>query len=298
MECFDPLKMTPLEIGQQKIFDDFYREFPDFYSCEYSFRTLFLWHDSYPVRWKIKDSRLFIHHRFSDFLMFPPGSPLPAGEFIAISDSLAACGRSGNYSFVPENYVRENLGLKEHFYVKHNSGNADYVYTTEKLVKLSGRLSRKKNLISQFKRSNGSASCRSLSSAELAKAAETALEWENGSTTADHPLAFESKAIARAVEYFEELKLQALGLFSGDRLVAYTVFSYFCHDTYLVHFEKSNPELKGAFQTINNETAKHLEGKCRYINREQDLGLPGLRKAKQSYHPDMMLSNYMLIRKK
>ncbi len=290
--------MMPLEIGHQNAFDNFYREFPAFYSCEYSFRTLFLWHDSYPVRWHLRDSRLFIHHRFSDFVMFPPGESLSVDDFLAISDEFIACGRSGNYSFVPEKYVKENPQLKNYFYIKHNTGNSDYVYGTEKLVKLSGRLSRKKNLVSQFRRNNPDISCRTLSASELAKAVELALAWENGSATSDHPLAFESKAIRRAIEHFDELKLQSLGLFSGGRLQAYSVFSHFCNDTFLVHFEKSNPECKGAFQTINNETAKHLKDKCSFINREQDLGLPGLRKAKQSYHPDFMLSSYMLIRHK
>jgi len=296
MKILEPAEMMLLEIGHQKAFDDFYRTFPAFYPCEYSFRTLFLWHDSYPVRWKIHDSRLIIHHRFSDFIMFPHGEDIPLDEFMAMSDAFAACGRSGNYSFVPEKYVKANPGLKKHFYIKHNSGNADYVYSTEKLLNLSGRLSRKKNLVSQFKRSHPDISCRSLSGAELAKAAEHAIEWENGCATSDHPLAFESKAIRRSTEHFDELGLEALGLFAGDRLEAYSVFSRFCNDTCLVHFEKSNPERKGAFQTINNETAKYLKDKCRFINREQDLGLPGLRKAKQSYHPDFMISTYTLIR--
>ena len=125
---------------------------------------------------------------------------------------------------------------------------------------------------------------------------ELSLEWENGSSRTDHPLSIESKAIGRAIEYFDDLKLEALGLFSSNRLEAYSVFSRFCNDTCLVHFEKSNPEQKGAFQTINHETAKYLKDKCLFINREQDLGLPGLRKAKQSYHPDFMISTYMLIR--
>lgn len=290
--------MMPLEIEHQKLFDDFYGKYPAFYPCEYSFRTLCMWNESYPAKWKIHDSRLLIYHQSADFIMFPPGEAFSIGEFMEISDSFVSCGHSGDYSFVPEKYVEENPELKKYFYIKHNSGNSDYVYSLEKLLNLSGRLSRKKNLVSQFSRNNPDAFCRKLTGSELAHAAELSLEWENGSSRSDHPLSMESKAIGRAVEYFDELKLESVGLFSGNKLEAYSVFSRFCNDTYLVHFEKSNPGQKGAFQTINHETAKYLEGKCRFINREQDLGLPGLRKAKQSYHPDFMISTYMLIRHK
>ncbi|OGV32039.1 MAG: hypothetical protein A2020_14015 [Lentisphaerae bacterium GWF2_45_14] len=298
MDTIAPLDLLPLEIGHQKVFDDYYRNFPGFYSCEYSFRTLYLWNDSYPVKWKIHSSRLLIYHAGTDFIMFPPGKPFTVQEFLKISDLFASRGYSGNYSFVPKKYVEDNPELKNHFYIKHNSGNADYVYSAEKLMTLSGRLSKKKNLIAQFERKNPAYLCRPLNSSELLYASGLSLEWENGNSRPLHPLSMETKAIRRAIEYFSELNLETLGIFSENKFEAYSIFSFFCNETYLVHFEKSNPEQKGAFQTINRETAKYLRSKCRFINREQDLGIPGLRKAKQSYHPDFMISTYMLIRKK
>ncbi len=68
-------------------------------------------------------------------------------------------------------------------------------------------------------------------------------------------------------------------------------------DTWDIHFEKSDVSFKGAAQMINYETAKFLEGTARYINREQDLGIPGLRQAKRSYVPHVLIEPYFLVPK-
>ncbi|MCP3898465.1 MAG: DUF2156 domain-containing protein, partial [Desulfobacteraceae bacterium] len=62
-----------------------------------------------------------------------------------------------------------------------------------------------------------------------------------------------------------------------------------------VHFEKADVNFKGTAQVINQETAKYLQKKCRYLNKEQDLGIKGLRQAKMSYYPEMLFEPYGLV---
>jgi hypothetical protein len=70
-----------------------------------------------------------------------------------------------------------------------------------------------------------------------------------------------------------------------DIIVAYTIAEPLDEETVVIHFEKGCPAHKGIYQAINQMFLESLEGRFRLVNREQDLGDPGLRKAKLSYHP-------------
>jgi hypothetical protein len=104
----------------------------------------------------------------------------------------------------------------------------------------------------------------------------------------------EFQALNRAFKFFEDLHLEGLMLLVNDQPVAFSIFSRLNPTTYDIHFEKADLAIKGAAQMINHETAKCLTNKCDYINREQDLGIPGLRQAKLSYDPDGILINSTL----
>jgi len=76
--------------------------------------------------------------------------------------------------------------------------------------------------------------------------------------------------------------------------IAFALFSRQNSETYTIHFVKTNPSLKGISQVINQGTAKYLVGKCKYINREQDVGVEGLRRAKLSYNPVFLQEHFIL----
>jgi len=105
----------------------------------------------------------------------------------------------------------------------------------------------------------------------------------------------EFTAIERAFENFDRLGFEGIALWVKNRLVAFCVFSRLNHDTYNIQFEKSDIAFKGAAQVINQETTKYLRNKCVYLNREQDLGIKGLRQAKLSYEPERLIVPQTLI---
>ncbi len=107
----------------------------------------------------------------------------------------------------------------------------------------------------------------------------------------------ESDAMDMAFSHWNDLGLSGLMLMVKDEIVAFAVFSPLSSDTWDVHFEKSDMAFKGAAQMINYETAKFLKGTARYINREQDLGISGLRKAKLSYVPHALIEPYFIVPK-
>jgi hypothetical protein len=88
-----------------------------------------------------------------------------------------------------------------------------------------------------------------------------------------------------------------LKIAQGGELIAFSIFSALSSNMADVHFEKFDPEIKGIGQVINWETAKKLSAQYKYINREQDLGIKGLRQAKKSYSPEYIVNAYFLERK-
>ena len=101
----------------------------------------------------------------------------------------------------------------------------------------------------------------------------------------------------RALDAFDALGLEGLVLFANGRLAGFSVFDRLNQNTADVHFEKYDPLIKGSAQAINWETARLLQGRYEYINREQDVGIEGLRKSKRSYCPAFTVKTYLLRRR-
>lgn len=92
----------------------------------------------------------------------------------------------------------------------------------------------------------------------------------------------------REIEMFDELHLTGGILYTGNEPVAFSIGEQLSDDTFVVHVEKALADVQGAYPMINREFVRHECGAVRYINREDDTGAPGLRKAKLSYKPVML----------
>jgi hypothetical protein len=97
-----------------------------------------------------------------------------------------------------------------------------------------------------------------------------------------------------AFDRFDALGLAGVMVTVGKEPVAFSVFNRLTRNTCDILFEKANMAFKGAAQVINQETARYLKDKCHYLNREQDLGVPGLRQAKLSYVPSALMIPHTL----
>ena len=110
----------------------------------------------------------------------------------------------------------------------------------------------------------------------------------------DPVLAHEKEAIFYAVDHFVELGISGLIIRVDRNIGAMSLFEPLNTDTALVHFEKGLPDCEGIYKAINAETADLISKDYMYINRESDLGVPGLREAKMRYHPDHMVEVYSI----
>ena len=175
---------------------------------------------------------------------------------------------------------------------------AEYIYRLDNLAMLSGeKYSKKRNLIKQFTRNFPTATSRPLGDDDLPAVLAMSEEWLDG-----HPER-ESRHLQEelsALKHLQDAPLEYFGMvgqgiFLEGKLIAFELCSPVAGGMWTEHFEKALPGFNGAAQALNQFSAKALQGRCEWLNREQDLGSPGLRQAKQSYHPEYLLLNYDLF---
>jgi len=265
-------------------------------SCEYSFVNLFCWQTLYRYSWFFYQDSLVIHDDRSQALFMPLGDDFAPEALFSLSKKAVAAGLSGNIGLVPESYVTIWQDLARYFSITSDRDAADYIYLTEDLAGLKGnKLHKKKNLISQFKRAYPDYSLIPMNEDNCTHVMRFERRLLDRMPSIPRSLAEESVAMSMAFSHWNDLGLSGLILMVGDEIAAFAVFSPLSPDTWDVHFEKSDVNFKGASQMINHETAKFLRGTAQYINREQDLGIPGLRQAKLSYVPHALITPYFLV---
>lgn len=99
-------------------------------------------------------------------------------------------------------------------------------------------------------------------------------------------------AIQKALRHFDELGMEGGTVSIDNKIVACTIGERVSENTFTVHFEKALPEFAEAYTVINNQFCKQISDRYKYVNREEDLGIEGLRKAKLSYHPCELIEKY------
>ncbi|MCU0276751.1 MAG: phosphatidylglycerol lysyltransferase domain-containing protein [Acidobacteria bacterium] len=266
--------------------------------CEYNFANLFIWGGIYGTRWLQREGRFWLYNSHDDLMLMPLGRPLAMAELVAASDSLRRQGRSGNFVLVDPDFVAAHPGLQEHFSIVSDPDNGDYIYPVQKLVDLQGnKLHKKRNQINQFQALFPDQAAGPLRAEDLEPCLELSNKWCRLRTCDELDFTHETSALRLALLHYGELELQGVKITLAGRLAAFSIYSRLNSNMADVHFEKFDPEIKGIGQAINWETAKALAGSYKYVNREQDLGIEGLRQAKRSYDPEYVLNAYFLERR-
>jgi uncharacterized protein len=268
-------------------------------SCEYNFANLFCWQEAYHYSWRLYKGRLVIYDGVNQCVFMPLGESLPPDELAGLCRELLLSGLEPDIGLVPEAYLTRYPQCERFFSIKPVRDYAEYIYCVDSLCRLnSPKLHKKKNLISQFERSCPDYQVEPLSGKNRAAARNLARDLLYGQGRPSQTLETEFLAMEKAFDYFDDLGLEGLAVMVDNKMAAFSIFSPLNQDTYNVQFEKSDFDYKGAAQVINHQTALFLKDRCRYINREQDLGIKGLRQAKMSYEPVDLLIPHTLVFKR
>lgn len=177
------------------------------------------------------------------------------------------------------------------FQIAYDRDAADYVYEAEKLMTLAGKkLHGKRNHINKFKQEHPDWSFERIEGHNAEECIEMAREWgRQNAIDEDWEKSAEFDITLRALRQNEQLKLDG-GLIRADgRVVAFSLGEPCNRETYVVHIEKAFADVQGAYPIMNQQFVEHIAVGYRYINREEDAGVEGLRKAKLSYYPDLMV---------
>lgn len=273
----------------------------DFRGCEYSFVNLFCW-GRQEVAHVGGRLAFFSHFGGRSLYTFPIGE----GALGPVLEALAADARERGIPFRMTSLLKEDCEALEALYpgefrIYPDRDSADYVYEIHRLADLKGKkLQGKRNHINRFVEAYPNWHTQVLDDSHLPACRELIEAWyrEHAISDPTEDYSLEKVALDRALRYREALGLEGLLLYAGERLVAMTMGSRLNCNTFDVHFEKAYADIPGAYPMINREFARYIREKypeIQYLDREDDMGLPGLRKAKESYVPDLLLEQYWAV---
>ena len=276
----------------------------DYRGCDYNFTNLFVWSRAYGQEIAQVNGFLVTHlcGRMGCSYMYPAGS----GDLAAAIDILA---READERRQPLRLVclttrqMEELDrlMPGRFAYEADRDGFDYLYDIDRLADLTGKkLHAKRNHINRFMDNNPSWVYEEITPQTLPECLEMDQEWYRRSmvregAAEERDLGDEGIALRTAMDHYHALGLEGGLIRVYGEVVAFTMGDRLNSDTYDVHFEKAYGELQGAYAMINREFARWVRAKhpnVRYLNREDDLGVEGLRKAKESYYPDRMVEKY------
>ncbi len=272
------------------------------YSCEDTFGNLLLWARFYDVKIAEVEGML-VSGMFGETLSFhyPYGSGDTKKCIEALMDYAKEQGQEFQMHCVtPEEFEELERLFPGKFEIEYNRDIADYVYEAEKLAALSGKKYHgKKNHVNKFKKTYENWEYITMSSENAEEAFQLLLKWKNLNECHEHhEKNSEACVAANYLRLFDELEVCGGLLRVDGQAVAYTIGELVNEDMMVVHIEKALTEYEGAYTMINQQFVEHECKNVTYVNREEDTGDEGLRKAKLSYRPVFMVEKGTVKRKK
>lgn len=262
------------------------------FNCEYTFGNLLVWSTSYLTTiCKYKDFLLCRWGRNNDYMY---SVPIGKGDFKDAVEQIISDAKSFHITpviyGVTENYKKLiDKYFPNRFSYEYDEGYNDYIYSVEKMAELRGKKYHgKRNHITNFKKNNPDWSFEILNQDNINECIALHSQWIKNHED-DEDYSYEFEAVLTAFENYEKLGFVG-GLIRVDgKVIAYTMGERHSDRLFVTHFEKAPAEIQGAYPIINQEFTRNCLMNYEYVNREEDLGLEGLRKAKQSYNPELFL---------
>ena len=290
------LKFKELTWLDKDFYTQYYQKTPVHYA-EYSFFCLWTWRHAYPIEFAVADENL---------CWMKSGGPLsgmfgPVGNWNAVTDWDKALShfKTGDIIYDVPEQVKKILEKRPNLKFTEDRDQHEYIYSVKDLTELKGKsFAHKRNRVRAFL---------------------DGYEWDYYEMTPDFfdevmdfqerwrvhrdltmndeeaaSLLDEDLAIRNALEKWNDFKLSGGIIKVDEKIIAYTIAEELDSENIDVSFEKAFSEYTGSYQAINYMFLKNQCSGYKWANREEDMGEPGLREAKMSYNPAMMLEKYQL----
>lgn len=263
-------------------------------SCERTFSNVYLWSRYYEVEFAIIEECLVFksEHEGVSFT-YPAGDKNNIIKVVDILEEYVA--KRGEkitfYNVTADQFEVLDELFPGRFSIEYDRDLADYVYDREKLTTLSGKkLHAKRNHINKFKSTYENWSYEELTHDNIEECFNMAMQWRTINKCQEEvDKVNEMTVTMNALRLFDELELCGGVLKVNHEIVAFTIGEALCDDTFVVHIEKAFSDILGAYPMINQQFIEHECQGFTYINREEDTGSEGLRKAKLSYRPVFLI---------
>ncbi|MBY8982335.1 MAG: DUF2156 domain-containing protein, partial [Candidatus Lokiarchaeota archaeon] len=292
------------------IFNKYFKKYPPEIS-EFTFTNLFAWQEYYQFLFLEWNEHLIIFSK--NFLktwrtpksnlenrlyFWPPIGEKPENIIISLFEII----KNLEIHRVPESIINKLKEKKKYndlnLEIEEDRDNWDYIYKKENLINLSGNRYRSKRRYLERFLNKYDYEFHLISEEWLEKCKELQNKWCMINECQKHKdLEEEYKAIDRMIENYAELNYRGGILLVEDIPVGYTLGEILNNNTSVIHIEKAHTHYEGSYQAINKMFIENCCKEVDFINREQDLGIPGLRRAKQSYYPDHMISKSIIFKK-
>lgn len=297
----DKIQFKRPELEDQEIINSYFAKAPS-RSCERTFANVYLWSRHYKVEYAIIEGALVFKDN-SEKALFA----YPAGDDESVKKALEWMNHYSEeveaplmlYTVTEENFAQLENWYPNIYQIEYDPDEADYVYETEKLATLAGKkLHGKRNHINKFKSLHEDWSYESLNDENVEECFQMALKWrtQNGCDE-DSEKNAEMCVSLNSLRLYKELGFVGGVLRVGGKIVAFTIGEPMCKDTFVVHIEKAFADVDGAYPMINQQFVQHECMDYTYVNREDDAGSEGLRKAKLSYRPAFMVQKGLVTKK-
>nr|WP_206001589.1 phosphatidylglycerol lysyltransferase domain-containing protein [Paraclostridium dentum] len=292
-----------IEIDCKNILDKYF-DLVDYEACEYCFTTLYMWKDLYNTKYYVEDDFAIVAGEYENkgFIILP----------LAKKENMNKA-----FDFIIKNFEKQHKPIhlkainKEVFeylqsvygdrfeYIEERN-NFDYIYDGESLRTLAGRKNQKKrNHLNSFVKEYGDrVEYKKLEEADFDECINLLKEWSKDKEESIE-LDSEFKAIKRIFKNYEKLKdtLKISGIYIDSKLEAFSIGEMLNDNMAVIHVEKANADIRGLYPYINQQFLLNEFNDVEFVNREEDLGIEGLRKAKLSYHPVKFAEKYTVIEK-
>ncbi len=281
------------ELQDRELIQHYFRQYPS-RSCERTFVNVYLWSRHYHVTFAVVENTLVFQSEGNGIAYsYPLGEPEDVKRAI---EFLRAYAKERQIPFVLYNVTEVQFEQLDDWYpgefqIEYNRDIADYVYESEKLATLAGKkLHAKRNHINKFKSTFEHWMYERITQDNVEECFQMALRWRNENNCEEnHEKNAEMCVTLNSLRLLDELDLVGGLLRINGEVVAFTIGEPICEDTFVVHIEKAYADIQGAYPMINQQFVEHECRQYKYINREEDTGAEGLRKAKLSYRPAFLV---------
>jgi uncharacterized protein len=291
-------ELRELELADKPLFDAALAAIPPQQS-ELTFTNLYIWRRAYEIRVSTLDDALCVFSwraDVDDSFVFPPLGGGDAETVRACLGLLRECGHAPRMARVTAEDIAR-LGLSEaDFEMQPDRGNWDYLYRVEELATLKGgKYHNKRNHIGQFESRYPFFEYQRLTAEMIPECVALQDSWcDEKHCDLVATLRAEAAAVKEVLANLETLGVTGGAIRVDGQVQAFALGEALNSETVVIHIEKANGAFHGLYQMINQQFLRHEWQEYAYVNREQDLGVEGLRQAKLSYYPDRFVEKFVV----